>query len=93
MELTVRPWQLKRPDVARAYEEALEHFPNLMLVDVTRDVARRAAQIRAQHKLRPADALHAATALAHGASAFVTNDQGFARMDTPSIILLSDFVS
>jgi len=92
MELTVRPWQLKRPDVARAYEEALAYFPNLMLVDVTRDVARRAAQIRAQYNLRPADALHIATALAHDATAFVTNDRDFVRLDAPSIITLSDFV-
>jgi predicted nucleic acid-binding protein len=93
MELTVRPWQLERPDVARAYEDALTQFPHLTLADVTRDVARRAAQLRAQHSLRPADALHIATALAHDATAFVTNDRDFARLDIPHIVLLSDFVT
>ncbi len=93
MEVTVRPWQLERPDVARAYEEALVHFPHLTMAEVTRDVARQAARLRAQHNLRPADALHAATALAHNATAFVTNDQDFARLDTMDVILLSDFVA
>ncbi|MFP4346351.1 MAG: type II toxin-antitoxin system VapC family toxin [Anaerolineales bacterium] len=93
MELTVRPWQLERPDVARAYEDALTQFPHLTLADVTRDVARRAAQLRAQHNLRPADALHIATALAHDATLFVTNDRDFARLDIPHIVLLSDFVT
>jgi predicted nucleic acid-binding protein len=93
MELTVRPWQLERPDVARAYEDALTQFPHLTLADVTRDVARRAAQLRAQHSLRPADALHVATALAHDATLFVTNDRDFARLDIPHIVLLSDFVT
>ncbi len=92
MELTVRPWQLECPEVARAYEDALAQFPHLALADVTRDVARRAAQLRAQHNLRPADALHVATALAHDATAFVTNDQDFARLDVPDIILLGEFV-
>ncbi len=92
MELTVRPWKLDRPDVARAYEEALIHFPHLALVNVTRAVARQAARLRAQHNLRPADAIHVATALAHDATAFVTNDQDFARLDTPEIILLSEFI-
>jgi predicted nucleic acid-binding protein len=92
MELTVRPWQLERPDAARAYEEALVQFPHLTLADVTQDVARQAAQLRAQYNLRPADALHVATALVYDATAFVTNDQDFAQLDVPDILLLSDFV-
>jgi predicted nucleic acid-binding protein len=93
MELTLRPWQLERPDVARAYEDALTQFPHLTLADVTRDVARQAAQLRAQHNLRPADALHVATALTHDATVFLTNDRDLARLDTLHIVLLSDFVS
>ncbi len=92
MELTVRPWQLARPAVARAYEEALVHFPHLIVADVTRDVACRAARLRAEHNLRPADALHVATALAHDATAFVTNDEDFVRLDHPDVVLLSDFI-
>ncbi len=92
MELTVRPWQLERPDVVRAYEDALTQFPHLTLADVTRDVARHAAQLRAQHNLRPADALHVATALVHDATVFVTNDQDFARLDTLDIVMLIDLL-
>ena len=80
MELTVRPWQIERPAVAREYEALLIHFPNLTLVDVTREVARRAAQLRARYRLRPADALQAATALVGGATALVTNDRGLSRL-------------
>jgi len=92
MELTVRPWRLNRPAVARAYEALLAHFPHLTLIDVTRDVARRAAQLRARYRIRPADALQVATALVHGATAFVTNDRLLARL-TPSldVVVLDDF--
>jgi predicted nucleic acid-binding protein len=68
------------------------HFPNLTLVDVTRDVARQAAKLRARYHLRPADALHAATALAHNATAFVTNDRDFTQVGDLEIVLLQDFV-
>ena len=71
MELTVRPWQLGRPAVAREYEALLVHFPHLMLADVTRAVARRAAQLRAHYRIRPADGLQVASGLCHGATAFV----------------------
>lgn len=92
MELTVRPWQLHRPAVARAYEALLVNFPNLILADVTRDVARRAAQLRARYRLRPADALQVATALVHEATAFVTNDQGLVRLSPALDIVILDGV-
>jgi predicted nucleic acid-binding protein len=93
MELTVRPWQLDRPAVAREYEALLVHFPNLVLADVTRDVARQAAQLRARYRVRPADALQVATALIHGATAFVTNDSFLTRLAPMlDIVMLDDFV-
>ena len=42
-----------------------------MLADVTREVARLAAQLRAHYRLRQTDALQVATALDHNATAFV----------------------
>jgi predicted nucleic acid-binding protein len=92
MELTVRPWQVGRPAVAREYEALLVHFPNLTVADVTRDVARRAAQLRARYRVRPADALQAATALVHGATALVTNDRRLVRLEPVlDVIVLEDF--
>jgi len=93
-ELTGHPWQLDQPAVARQYEALLAHFPHLTLADVTRDVARRAAQLRARYCLRPAEALQVATALVHGATAFVSNDRGLALLaPLLDIIILDDFGS
>jgi predicted nucleic acid-binding protein len=94
MELTVHPWQMGRSSVAREYEALLIHFPNLMLVDVNRDVARRAAQLRAHYNVRPADALQVAATLLEGATAFVTNDRKLARLSQEiDIIVLDDLAS
>ena len=93
MELTARSWQLNRPAVARAYEALLANFPHLVLADATRQVARRAAQLRARYRIRPADALQVATALVHGATAFVTNDRFLTRLDQVlELIVLQDYV-
>ncbi len=92
MELTVRPWQVGRPAVARAYEVLLVHFPHLTVADVTRDVARRAAQLRARYRIRPADAIQVATALVHEARAFVTNDRQLTRLSPVlDVVMLDDF--
>ncbi|HET9017269.1 MAG TPA: PIN domain-containing protein [Thermomicrobiaceae bacterium] len=91
MELTVKPLQLSRPDVARDYETALESFPNLDLVPLDRSVARRAAELRAGLRLRPADALQVAACLEHGATALLTNDSALRRVDALEVILLDEY--
>jgi len=91
MEVTVRPWQLDRGAVARQYEALLVHFPHLTVADVTREVARRAAQLRARYRVRPADALQAATALVHSATAFVTDDRLLERLSPVlDVVILDD---
>jgi predicted nucleic acid-binding protein len=91
MELTVPAWQTDRESAAREYETLLANFPNLALEDVTRDVARRAAQLRARYKIRPADALQVASSLIYKATAYVTNDRGLNRLgETIDVIILDE---
>jgi len=93
MELTVQPWKLNKREVARQYEGLLAYFPNLTVANITRDVARQAAQLRAQYNLRPADALQVATGLIHHATAFVTNDAQWKRLAARmEILILDDFI-
>jgi len=93
MEITVRPWQLGRESAAREYEAILVHFPNLSIVDVDRNVARAAAQLRAKYNVSPPDALQVAASLSYGAKAFLTNDKRLSRLqELIDILVLDDFV-
>lgn len=93
MEITVRPWQLGRESAAREYEAVLVHFPNLSVVDVDRNVARAAAQLRAKYNVSPPDALQVAASLSYGARAFLTNDKRLSRLqELIDILVLDDFV-
>ena len=93
MEITVRPWQLGRESAAREYEAILVHFPNLSMVDVDRNVARAAAQLRAKYNVSPPDALQVAASLSYGAKAFLTNDKRLSRLqELIDILVLDDFV-
>src|SRR3972149_5763895 len=47
MELTIPAWRHGMEAAAREYEALLSNYPHLTIVPVTRDVARRAAQLRA----------------------------------------------
>jgi len=93
MEITVRPWQLGRESAAREYEAILVHFPNLSVVDVDRNVARAAAQLRAKYNVSPPDALQVAASLSFGAKAFLTNDKRLSRLqELIDILVLDDFM-
>ena len=94
MEVIVKPLALGRPEVARKYEALLVNFPNLVMVDLDRDVVRQAARLRAAHRLRPPDALQVSACLQCGADALVTNDKTLKRLgDRLKVIVLDEYVN
>jgi predicted nucleic acid-binding protein len=91
MEIIVKPLALKQSDVARKYETMLVNFPNLVIVDLDRDVIRQAARLRAEYRIRPPDALQAGASLLYGAEAFITNDSLLKRLqEKMEVIILDD---
>lgn len=64
--------------------------PPFILISITEDLLRQAAQIRAQTNLKTPDAIHAATALASGCVQFITNDPAFRRITGLNIVVLSE---
>jgi predicted nucleic acid-binding protein len=92
MEIIVQPLSLGRVDIARKYEALLVNFPNLEMIDIDREIIRRAAQLRAKYRIRPPDALQTSTSLVHRAVAFITNDQRLKRLkDELDVIILDDY--
>jgi predicted nucleic acid-binding protein len=77
LELTVRPLQLGRQDVADEYELLLSYFPNLDLEPVSKEVLLGAAAVRARYRLRTPDSILLATGIRSAATAAITNDGGW----------------
>jgi predicted nucleic acid-binding protein len=77
LELTVRPLQLGRQDIADEYELLLSYFPNVQLEPVSREVLLDAASLRARYRLRTPEAILLATGIRSAATAAVTNDVGW----------------
>lgn len=92
MEIAVKPLQMGRPDVAEEYEVLLVNYPNLVIAAIDRPTARRAAVLRAEYRLRPADALQVAACLERGATAFLSNDRELRRIADLHVWMLADFV-
>ncbi len=73
------------------YRHVFSVFPNLRLHDVDMTVVEKMADLRAKYGLRTPDAIHMATALLHGAQAFVTNDNSLKRVTELDVLVLSDY--
>jgi len=91
-ELLVHPYRTH--DVLKINElfGLLSTFPNLEWIAPDLDIATRAAEIRALHRLRTPDALQAATALHANATAFLTNDPAFQRITKLKTLILDEFL-
>jgi predicted nucleic acid-binding protein len=75
-EILVRPFRSGPAAVATA-EGFLRHFAEIRLVDVSYEIAREAARIRAATGLRTPDALIIATALVTEVDILVTGDRSW----------------
>jgi predicted nucleic acid-binding protein len=72
-ELLVGPYRVGASDVARKIQEFFR-TSEVGLIPFTEDVADLYAQIRADHRVSPADAIHLACAGHFGVDLFLTND-------------------
>jgi predicted nucleic acid-binding protein len=93
MEINVRPLSLGREEVARQYEALLANYPNLNLIEITREVAHRAADLRAKFGLRAPDALQIAACLQAGCTVFITKDKALERLSpVMDVVILDQFL-
>lgn len=94
LEILIRPLKENRGDLADSYRFLLDTFPNLSQIAIDREVADRAAEIRAASGLATPDSLHLACAKTAGATLFITNDSDFSmEYDGMKILLLDSLLS
>ena len=68
----------------------LSTYPHLEWIAPTLEIADWGARLRADHNLSTTDAIQAATALAGGARAFISNDSTFRRVRGLDVLILDD---
>jgi len=80
LETLVKPVKMGDHLLEALFRELLVDSGNVQLEPISRDVIDKAVVLRAQYGLKTPDAIHAATALASGCAAFVTNDLSFRKV-------------
>lgn len=91
-EVLVQPYRQGQHAQARGTFALLSKNPHLEWIAAGVDVADRAARLRAAYGLRTPDAIHIASALHAGASAFITNDLALGRVTDLDVLVLESLL-
>jgi predicted nucleic acid-binding protein len=89
LETLVMPIRQSNTEMIRRYE-ALLTTSEVTLIPISQSILRSAATLRARSNLKTPDAIHAATAIDSGCTAFLTNDSGFRNILDLTVIILQD---
>jgi len=90
IEVLVHPLRHGDEALAQQYNDILLSSSNVKTLPVTFSTAQSAAELRAAHGLKTPDAIQLATALRHGADAFLTNDRDLAGVEGLRVLKLRD---
>lgn len=93
LETLVVPYRVGNRELAAKYEAILTNGRGLTLAMIDLPVVRLAAEIRASTSVRTADAVHLATALLAGCTAFLTNDRRLPAFGGLQVLQLETFAA
>jgi predicted nucleic acid-binding protein len=91
LETLVVPMKKQNQPLIELYTELLTD--NIQLISIDETILKLAAQLRSMSSLKTPDAIHAATAVNHGCTVFLTNDAGLRNVSGLTTIVLKDLLS
>lgn len=91
LEVLVVPYRAGNRPLAERYEALLTRGRGIRLVDLSQDLLRGAAQLRAATTIKTPDALQVAAAISHGCTTFVTSDRRLPSMPGLRVVDLSAY--
>lgn len=88
LECLTLPLRNKDHKILELYRTFFE-LPELVIIEIDRDVIDKATQLRAKYGLRTPDAIQAASCMTNSKkNLFLTNDKGFKKVDGLNSVLL-----
>ena len=90
--LLVHPYRRNDSQLADEYREILLHSRNIACIEVTTEIAERAAILRSEHPIHTPDAIQMATAIFGGATHFLTNDARLPSLPGMTLLMLDQLI-
>lgn len=92
-EILVAPIQREDAAQQEICKQFIRNTETLSVLPISQDVLIEAAKVRARTSIKLPDAIHLATAIGAGCTAFLTNDRQLKKVTDIPVILLSDVVA
>jgi predicted nucleic acid-binding protein len=93
LEVLVKPLRDGNLALAAVYRRILLATNGLVCLAIDQEILELAGRIRADHRLKTPDAIHAATAIRSGATLFLTNDADFRGVPGLNVALLGEIAA
>ena len=90
LEVLVRPLRDGNARLVELHRKILTETEGLESIGIVRDILEMAAGLRAGHRLKTPDSIHAATAIHSGATLFLTNDRDFTKIPGLNVAIIGD---
>jgi predicted nucleic acid-binding protein len=91
LEVLVIPYRSGDQVLAGRYEALLTMSRGVRIADISRDILRAAAQLRAATRVKTPDSLQLVSALAAGCTTFLTNDRDLPRITGLRVLQLASY--
>jgi predicted nucleic acid-binding protein len=92
LEVLVLPLRENEHQLVQEYQNILCNSPSITIVDLTIDIAVKAAALRAKYGLKTPDSIQVATALNISAEYFLTNDIRLKVVNEIEILVLDELI-
>jgi|SRR3989344_6069447 len=90
LEVAVHPYQTGSARLVEEHRKFVGGNGRIRIINVSQTIALKAAELRAEYRLKTPDSIHLATAVVAGCDLFVTADKDFSRrVDIKSIQILT----
>ena len=91
-ECLVHPYRDNNPELAQQFINAIVNGHNTSFILPDREIACKAAQLRAKYNLELSDALQVATCITARCALFLTNDKNLKRVQEIEVLTMGDIV-
>jgi predicted nucleic acid-binding protein len=92
LEVLVHPMRENEQQLVEEYQNILCNSPSIDIIDITIDIAIKAAGLRAKYGLKTPDSIQVATALNASAQYFLTNDIRLKVISEIEVLILDEIV-
>jgi predicted nucleic acid-binding protein len=92
LEVLVLPMRMNENQLVEQYQKILCNSTSVNIIDITIDIAKKAASYRAKYGLKTPDSIQIATAVDASADYFFTNDIRLKAVTEIEILVLDDLI-